>query len=218
MKAVVIISGGLDSTVLLHKVVSEGFDVEAITFAYGQRHKKEIDMAIWQCASLGVKHYTVPLPIKELISNSALTSDKELPHEHYTHKNQQITVVPNRNMVMLSIAVALAENIRAEKVFYAAHANDKAIYPDCRPEFVQALNKAVILGTYFQPWVSAPFVHSQKTDIVLLGNKLKVDFSKTWTCYEGKDKACGKCATCQERLEAFERAKVKDPIEYEEKE
>jgi len=217
MKAVVVMSGGLDSTVLLHYVKSLGYDVYGISFDYKQRHRKELDFAKywgnkickeWKLVDLGF--------MKDIASNSALTDyDVKLPEEHYTNENQRVTVVPNRNMVMLSIAVAWAENIGADVVFYGAHANDRAVYPDCKEEFVDALSKASEEGTYNKVRVIAPFVNSYKWQLVQLGDKKGVDFSKTWSCYEGKEKHCGKCATCQERKEAFEMAGVEDPTEYE---
>lgn len=146
--------------------------------------------------------------------NALMNSEIDLPHEHYTHENQKVTVVPNRNMVMLSIAVAMAENLELKKVFYAPHANDKAVYPDCRPEFVHALSKATSLGTYNNVEVIAPFVEKTKADIVTIGNSLGLDFTKTWTCYKGEKLHCGKCATCQERIEAFQIANIKDPTGY----
>lgn len=216
-KTVVVFSGGLDSTTLLHYVKSLGYEVYGLSFYYGQRHKKELEYAEYWAKKLCKEWKLIDLSfMKEIASNSALTDySKEVPHEHYTHENQKITVVPNRNMVMLSIAIAWAENLGAEAVFFGPHSNDYAIYPDCRPEFVEALDKASRLGTYNSIRVEAPFVSIKKWQIVKLGDSLGVDFSKTWSCYEGKEKHCGKCATCQERKEAFEIARVKDPTEYE---
>ena len=216
-KAVVIFSGGLDSTVLLHYVKELGYEIYGLSFDYGQRHKKELEFAKYWAERLCKEWKLIDLKfMKEIASNSALTDfNKKLPHEHYTNENQKMTVVPNRNMIMLSIAVAWAENIRAKKVFYGAHKNDYAIYPDCRPEFVEALSKASQEGTYNKVEIEAPFTNRYKYDLVALGDKLGVDFSKTWSCYEGREKHCGKCATCQERKEAFRIAGVKDPTEYE---
>ena len=219
-QAVVVMSGGLDSSVLLHFIVKKigiaPSAVMAISFDYGQRHKQELDLAIYQANKLGVKHIIMSLPIHQVFKNSALLdSSLELPEDHYTHENQKITVVPNRNMIMLSIAAGLAESLGAARVYYGAHANDRAIYPDCRPEFVKALEEAILLGTYGKPRLLAPFIDWTKAEIVREGADAGVDFSKTWSCYRGGKKACGKCATCQERLEAFKLAGLTDPLAYE---
>jgi len=217
MKAVVIMSGGLDSTVLLNYVKSLGYDIYGLSFDYGQRHKKELSFAKYWASKLCRQWKLIDLNfMRDIASNSALTDyNMKLPLEHYTNENQKVTVVPNRNMVMLSIAVAWAENIDADAVFYGAHANDRSVYPDCREEFVNFLSKATEEGTYNRVRIEAPFVNLYKWQLVKLGSKLGVDFSKTWSCYEGKEKHCGRCATCQERKEAFEIADVKDPTEYE---
>jgi 7-cyano-7-deazaguanine synthase len=204
-KAIVILSGGMDSTVLLHHVVAAGYEVYGLSFDYGQRHRKELEMARywgkklckeWKCLSL--------LFMQEIASNSALMDhSKELPKEHYTHENQQITVVPNRNMVMLSIAIAWAENIEAEAVYFGAHANDNTIYPDCRPAFVKAIDSAARKGTYRVVEVRAPFILWTKREVALRGKELGVDFDKTWSCYAGEEEPCGVCATCQERIDAL---------------
>lgn len=204
-KAIVILSGGMDSTVLLHYVMAAGFDVYGLSFDYGQRHKKELEMARYWGERFCIDWKCLSLPfMQEIASNSALTDhSKELPKEHYTHENQQITVVPNRNMVMLSIAIAWAENIKAEAVYFGAHANDNTIYPDCRPAFVRAINNAARKGTYQEVEVRAPFIYWTKRKVALLGKELGVDFDKTWSCYSGGEVPCGVCATCQERIEAL---------------
>jgi len=204
-KAVVVMSGGLDSTVLLHFVRDRGYEIYGLSFDYGQRHRKELDMAKYWGEKLCNKWELVNLSfMKTLIQGSALLNDAlALPEEHYTHKNQKITVVPNRNMIMLSIAIAWAEDITAEKVFFGAHANDHAIYPDCRPSFLQSIDKTARLATYNGIQVDAPFINMTKKEVVALGRTLGVDFEKTWSCYAGKDIPCGVCATCQERKEAL---------------
>lgn len=216
-EAIVLMSGGIDSTTLLHYVKSQGYKVYGISFDYGQRHKKELEFAKYWGKKLCEEWKLIDLSfMSDVADMSALIDDsKSIPKEKYTHENQKITVVPNRNMVMLSIAIAWAENKGIKDVFFAPHHNDYAIYPDCRPEFVEAISKASQLGTYSNVRVNAPFVKMTKADIVKLGDNLGVDYSKTWSCYEGKEKHCGKCATCQERREAFMRAGVQDPTEYE---
>ena len=153
--------------------------------------------------------------MQQIADHSALlNSDINLPHEHYTHQNQQITVVPNRNMVMISIATAWAENLGINQVHFGAHLNDRAIYPDCRHEFVEALSRATQLATYCQVRIEAPFIAKSKQEIVALGRELGVDYTRTWSCYQGQDFHCGKCATCQERKEAFVKAGIADPTSY----
>ena len=214
--AIIIFSGGLDSTTLLYWLRNKKYKIYALSFDYGQRHLKEIQMAKAICQKLEILQEIIKLDIQKLISNSALMDkNQELPKEHYTHENQKITVVANRNMVMLSLAVAYAENLGIKEVYYAAHKNDEAIYPDCRKRFVEQLSKASQLGTYNKVKIKAPFVKKYKWELVKLGNRLKVPFEKTWSCYNGKEKACGKCGTCVERLEAFDENNLIDPLEYE---
>lgn len=215
--AVVIISGGLDSTVLLHYVARNVTDyIIGVSFDYGQKHKKELTYAEFWGKAICTEHHIVPLPFLNFIGQKSalLSKNIHVPKEHYTHQNQRLTVVPNRNMIMLSIAVALAEANDISAVFYGPHKNDFTIYPDCRPDFVNAISQASILGTYNRVQINAPFVHLHKRDIVTIGKRLKVDFTKTWSCYEGGDLHCGKCGTCQERIEASTQAEVEDPTVY----
>lgn len=219
-KAVVVLSGGMDSATALYKAIDEGFEVSAISFNYGQRHLKELDYAIQLCEKVGVNHSIVDLTsITRLISNSALTGDIEVPEGHYAQENMKLTVVPNRNMIMYAIAVGYAINSEAGVVFVGVHAGDHPIYPDCRPEFIRALDLASYLGNFgffvgnFQ--LVAPFINLTKADIVKLGNRLGVPYDLTWSCYKGGEKHCGKCGTCQERRESFILAGIADPTEYE---
>ncbi len=217
--AVMILSGGLDSTTLLWKLCYEGEKVYALTFNYGQRHKKEIEHAkkvVKKALEEGfkVKHEIVDISsISPLISSGALTGDSEVPHGFYTDEKQKITVVPNRNMIMLSIAVGFAVKKGEKEVYYAAHKSDYAIYPDCRKEFVKALDSAIYLATIFTPVeLRAPFVDMTKAEVVALGLKIGVPYELTWSCYEGGDRPCLKCGTCLERTEAFMLNNVKDPM------
>jgi 7-cyano-7-deazaguanine synthase len=214
---VLIMSGGLDSTVLLHWLKKNEVIVYGLSFDYGQRHVKELQCASYWGEKLCEEWKLISLDfMKTLGTTSALTNPLvELPEEHYTHENQKITVVPNRNMIMLSIAIGWAESLNIGVVQYAAHKNDFTIYPDCRPSFVYAMNSAAQQGTYNKVMVGAPFVEYYKSELVRLGDRYNVDFTKTWSCYKGEEKHCGKCATCQERKEAFKLAKVLDPTEYE---
>lgn len=216
-KCVAIISGGMDSITMLHDLVADKYEVLPLTFDYGQRHVKEIEMSMYNCWLLNCDLKVVNLgSITNLISNSALTGDTEVPHGHFEDEIMRKTVVPNRNMIMMSIAVGYAINNDCDEVFYGAHVGDHAIYPDCRLEFVDALQKVVNICHYEPIKIHTPFINLKKRHIIQLGMKIGVDYSKTWTCYEGKDLACGKCGSCQERLEAFKEMNIKDPLQYEE--
>jgi len=215
-KVVLILSGGMDSTTLLYDLLAQDKDVYAVSFDYGQKHKKELDCAKKTCENLGVEHKILSLDVLKEVAPSSLTrEDWDVPEGHYTEESMKQTVVPNRNMVMLSLATAYAIGIDAKKVYYGAHAGDHAIYPDCRKEFVEAMRKAILLCDWNQVELIAPYLDLDKGDIALKGKQLGVDYSLTWTCYVGGEKACGKCGSCTERLEAFKKAGVKDPIEYE---
>ena len=218
MKAIVVLSGGIDSTTLLHYTKAIGYEVYGISFNYGQKHSKELKYAEYWGKKLCKEWKLIDISfMKEITSSSSLTNpEKEIPESHYTEETQKQTVVPNRNMVFLSIAIAWAEDIKAEKVFYGAHLNDYTIYPDCRKEFVEKLNETSQIGTYNKIKVEAPFINLKKWQIVSLGKKLGVDYNKTWSCYKGEERPCLKCGTCIERTEAFLKANLKDPLLTEE--
>ncbi len=219
--AVAIISGGLDSSTMLYKLCRDGDDVRALTFLYGQRHEREVQSAESICRTLGVDHKIVDLStLKDLLSSSALTNTSiTIPNvpetvEHYD--TLKSTVVPNRNAILLSVAVGYATSLGANKVYYGAHASDRGVYPDCRPEFVLALERALQVGTgNGNLRIVAPFVDMTKADIVRLGGKLAVPYGITWSCYKGGRKHCGVCSSCRERKLAFNEAGVRDPTEYE---
>ena len=146
---------------------------------------------------------------------SSLNRDSwEVPEGHYTEESMKQTVVPNRNMIFLSVAAARAIAGGVQHLFYAAHAGDHAIYPDCRPVFVSAMETALHLCDWQDITLHAPYLHLSKADIVKIGINLGVDYSLTWTCYRGEALACGRCGSCTERLEAFREAGVEDPVEY----
>ena len=210
-------SGGLDSTVMLHKLAKDGILKAAITFNYGQKHSKELHFAAFNCQRLGIPLCALDLrSITEVFGNNSLTdAAKEVPDGAYGRSNMQSTVVPNRNMIMLSIATARAISLGCDSVAYAAHSGDHEIYPDCREEFALALGKAMQLCHYTPIGLLRPFVNVSKADIVRLGADIGVDFSKTWSCYKGAALHCGKCGTCVERIQAFAEAGVEDPTEYE---
>lgn len=215
-KVVVIYSGGMDSFTVLHKALRDGCEIYALSFNYGQRHSKELDYAARVCANLGVHHKVVDISsINQLIGGSALTSDIDVPEGHYEEPSMQQTVVPNRNMILLSMAVGYAVSLNANKVYYGAHSGDHAIYPDCRPEFVLKMNEVCQIANYEPVDIYAPYLNDSKIDILKDGLSMGLDYGQTWTCYNGREKACGKCGACQERLEAFEQNSVTDPLPYE---
>ena len=216
MKILTLLSGGLDSTVLLYHLLDRKTEVEAVSFDYGQRHRREISAANLIADRTKVKHHLVTVNFgREGLAGSALTdSIVPVPHGHYADESMKQTVVPNRNMILLSIAAGLAISRQCRQVGFAAHAGDHAIYPDCRPDFVDNFNRSLFAGTYQTPLVTAPFIHLTKRDIVSRGQKLRVPMELTWSCYEGKEVHCGKCGTCVERREAFKDAIVDDPTVY----
>lgn len=217
MKTVLIHSGGLDSTVLLYYLQAKGHSVYALSINYGQRHQCELVQAKEICRLNNVTHEIADLSsIQPLLAGSSLTSPEiEVAEGHYTEDSMKSTVVPNRNMILLSIATAYALSIGAEKVAYAAHSGDHAIYPDCRKEFADAMAEAICLCDWKTIELIRPFVGWTKADIVCCGAELNVPFEKTWSCYKGNSVHCGRCGTCIERREAFDLAAVKDPTRYE---
>lgn len=216
-KAVVVYSGGMDSFTVLHQAIQDGKDVHALSFNYGQRHSKELEYAKAVCKELGIPHLINDISaINQLLQGSSLTSDDiEVAEGHYASDNMKSTVVPNRNMILLSLAIGYAVSIGAESVYYGAHSGDHEIYPDCRPEFVEAMNAVSQIANYEPVKVYSPFLYQDKIDILRAGVAMQLDYGKTWTCYNGREKACGKCGSCNERLEAFATLGLTDPLEYE---
>lgn len=219
LKTIVICSGGLDSVILSHKVAREGELLGLVSFNYGQRHKKEVDYAARAAAVLGVRHDIVDISgIGALLTGSALTDDVNVPDGHYTEESMKITVVPNRNAIMLTIAYGIASSRGAEAVAAAVHGGDHFIYPDCRPAFVEAFDKMqrLALDGVGDSQISfyTPFLNWTKAQIAAEGARLGVDMGATWSCYKGGDIHCGRCGTCVERREAFHLAGVSDPTEY----
>ncbi|GAB3475568.1 7-cyano-7-deazaguanine synthase QueC [Marinomonas epiphytica] len=215
-KAVVVYSGGMDSFTVLHKALADGLDVHALSFNYGQKHSKELDVASRVCAMHNIPHKVVDITsITSLMSGSSLTDDIDIPEGHYESENMQSTVVPNRNMVLLSMAIAYAVSLEAEQVHYGAHSGDHHIYPDCRPEFVEAMNAVSKIANYQAVEIVTPFLQSDKAQILASGLAMGLDYQHTWTCYNGREQACGKCGACDERLEAFAVLNKKDPLKYE---
>jgi 7-cyano-7-deazaguanine synthase len=215
-RTVLIHSGGIDSTVLLGHLLAEGREVYALSVDYGQRHRRELEAAKRICAHYGVKHQVADLrALAPLFGANALTdSHVAVPEGHYEEASMKATVVPNRNMLLIAVAASWAMSLKASSVAYGAHGGDHAIYPDCRPVFADALDKAIRLADWHEVSLERPFVGMDKTGIVRRGVELRVPLELTWSCYVGGDKHCGKCGTCVERKEAFIQAGVKDPTAY----
>jgi 7-cyano-7-deazaguanine synthase len=219
--AVIIMSGGLDSVTLLHVLINTYDPVHILTFLYGQKHNKEIQSAKYFVRKLGLNdHMIIDLNnLQTVFGDSTLTSSKRIPHldsiENRTSKILKQTVVPFRNAIFLSIAVAYASARKIKYIFYGAHKSDTATYPDCRPEFIESFEASSKLGVENNELqVIGPFVDKTKSDIVKLGTAYGVDFSKTWSCYEGKEIHCGVCPSCYERKNAFRKARIKDDTRY----
>ncbi|MDG1325324.1 MAG: 7-cyano-7-deazaguanine synthase QueC [Opitutales bacterium] len=216
MKAVVLFSGGLDSTVLTYHLLRENAELKLLSIDYGQRHQRELSASTQIALSLGLPHTILKLPmLAELLGGSALTDPSiSLPEGHYAEESMKATVVPNRNMILLSLAAGHAISLQFNTVAYAAHAGDHTIYPDCRPEFADALDRTLKLADWSEITLHRPFVKWSKEDLVRRGRELAVPFEKTWSCYAGGELHCGKCGTCVERKEAFELVGLLDPTEY----
>lgn len=214
-RTALIYSGGVDSTVLLAHLQAEGREVHCLSVDYGQRHRRELEAARAICAHYGVDHRLADLrALAPLFGSNALTGGVKVPEGHYEEESMKATVVPNRNMLLISVATAWAVSLRAESVAYGAHGGDHAIYPDCRPEFAEALDRAVRLADWHEVRLERPFVKMDKAAIVRRGAELDVPFGLTWSCYVGGERHCGKCGTCVERKEAFRLAGVDDPTDY----
>jgi len=213
-KKVIIISGGMDSVTLLHWAVKEyGVSaLSALSFDYGSKHNsKELPLASKQCQRLDVSHIVIKLNFDRFESN-LLTTGGDIPEGHYEEENMKQTVVPFRNGILLSYAAGYAESMGADEVMLGSHAGDRAIYPDCREEFTQAMNLAVTLGTYNRVKIVSPFNTWTKGEIVKWGSESGVPYEDTWSCYKGKDEHCGRCGTCVERTESFFENNLRDPV------
>jgi len=218
VKAVILASGGLDSTTLAAWFAYRGDEVVMLSFDYGQRHVREIDAARAVAGWYGAEHHVIDLrTVGLLLSGSALTdSSVPVPDGHYEEESMRATVVPNRNAIMANIAIGVASSMKADYVGLGIHAGDHAVYPDCRPAFVDALKAlaATALEGFHVPEVVAPFVDLSKGDVALIGSRKGAPLHYSWSCYKGGEKHCGTCGTCVERKEAFVDAGVVDPTEY----
>lgn len=219
-KVVAVMSGGLDSTVMGYLLRRQGHDLHALSFDYGQSHRKELTFAQATAVDLGVPWDLVdlrPTGFTRFLGASALTDPGvPIPDGHYAHETMRATIVANRNAIMLAMACTVAASVGAGAVAFAAHSGDHPIYPDCRPEFVQAfqaMEDLAMEGTA-RLLILAPFARITKIGIVELGHQLGVPFERTWSCYKGREVHCGRCGTCYERREAFGLAGITDPTVY----
>jgi 7-cyano-7-deazaguanine synthase len=223
-KAVVLLSGGLDSSVVLAMVLKSGYEVVALTFDYGQRHSRELESARSVASHYGIKaHIVMGLDLGSYGKSSLTDKSAEVPQDRTKSEigsGIPSTYVPGRNLVFLSVASSLAESIGAEAVFIAVNSVDFSGYPDCTPEFVEAFQRTLEVGTKAgrsgnPVKVIAPIIRLSKAQIVSEAVRLGVPLELTWSCYRGGPKACGRCDSCILRLEGFAEAGLKDPIDYE---
>jgi 7-cyano-7-deazaguanine synthase len=217
MKALLICSGGFDSVTLAYRLAAEQSLSALLTFDYGQRHKKEIDAARLCAERLKVPHLVMDIGhIGRQLSGSALTDDIDVPHGHYSEENMKLTVVPNRNAIMLTIAFGVAAARGLDTVALAVHGGDHFIYPDCRPDFIRLFGEmqARALDGVAEVALFAPYVDTDKTEIARDAARFAVPVADTWSCYEGGDLHCGRCGTCVERIEAMSLAGAEDPTPY----
>lgn len=220
-KTLVVCSGGLDSVTLAYQVAAERELMGLLTFDYGQRHHTEISYAALAAERLSVPHRILDIsPIGQLLGSSLTDENQTIPEGHYAADNMASTVVPNRNAIMLTIAFGLADSIGAESVAIAVHGGDHFIYPDCRPEFIEAFAAMQHLALGKTPAIElfSPYLHISKGDIAKQSVKFNVPIHETWSCYNGDTNGtgeqCGRCGTCVERLEAVHYAGATDLTRY----
>jgi len=201
---------------MLAHLIDAGHKVYALSIDYGQRHRIELDRAAQIAAHYGVEHRVIDLHcLKPIMPGSSLTDDAvDVPLGHYEEESMKATVVPNRNMILLSVTAAWAISLKADHIAYAAHAGDHAIYPDCRPVFADTMAEAIKLADWHEVELIRPFVNWSKTKIAQRGKELNAPMHLTWSCYQGTEPHCGQCGTCVERREAFVQAGITDPTEY----
>lgn len=220
MNALLICSGGFDSVTLAYRLAAEHSLGALLTFDYGQRHRKEIDAAKRSAEQLAVPHLVMNIStIGRQLSGSALTDDIAVPHGHYSEENMKLTVVPNRNAIMLTIAFGVAAARGFDSVALAVHGGDHFIYPDCRPDFIRLFGQmqARALEGVADVALLAPYVDADKTEIARDAARFAVPVADTWSCYEGGEIHCGRCGTCVERIEAMTLAGMADPTPYQDK-
>ena len=212
--SVIVVSGGMDSVTLLYEKKDE--IALGISFDYGSNHNhNELPLAALHCQRLGIAHVVIPLGfMHQYFKSSLLESGESIPDGSYDEENMKSTVVPFRNGVMLAVAAGIAESNGLTKVLIANHGGDHTIYPDCRPEFIAAMDAAVEAGTFARVRVVAPYTNISKADIARSGGALGIDYAETWSCYKGGDVHCGTCGTCVERKEALREAGIEDNTPY----
>lgn len=219
MKTVVVLSGGLDSCVLLATVKSLSKDeIVALNFNYGSNHnKRERRSAELICQYYDVQLHEIDLSFaKQVFKSSLLNGADAVPEGHYQAEQMKSTVVPFRNGIMASIATAWAESNDFQCVAMGVHTGDHFIYPDCRPNFIDSMTQSIMYGTDTKVFLTAPFLHINKANIISQGDELDVPFGLTYSCYKGDEIHCGKCGACNERKESFRNAGVIDPTVYKE--
>lgn len=213
--ALIVLSGGMDSVTLLHDKIDE--IALAVNFIYGSNHNmRELECARRHCAELGVELLEIHLDFMgEYFHSSLLEGAEAIPEGNYEDENMRSTVVPFRNGIMLATAAGLAESRGLRAVMLANHSGDHTVYPDCRPEFIQAMGSAIAAGTYEHLDLRAPYTNLTKVEIARIGKELGLDYSTTYSCYKGGENHCGVCGTCRERREALALAGVEDKTVYE---
>lgn len=213
--ALLVLSGGMDSTSMLYEYRDE--IALAVTFQYGSNHnRREAECARYNCGRLGIEWMEIPLDFMgQYFESSLLSGADSIPEGNYTDQSMRSTVVPFRNGIMLAVAAGLAESRGLQRVMIANHAGDHAIYPDCRPAFVEAMGSAISAGTYDGIRLHAPYTELTKAQIAARGAAHGLDFAHTYSCYKGGERHCGRCGTCVERREAFLLAGLPDPTLYE---
>ena len=223
-EAIVLLSGGLDSSTVLALAKERGYDVVALTFDYGQKHKRELNSSRKMARHFKAKeHIIVPLSLGELLRSSLTRESMSIPENRTKEEISSgvpSTYVPSRNIIFLSIAASIAESRGAEAIFIATNSVDFSGYPDCTAEFLSAFQSTLDVGTKAGREgrgirVEAPILMKSKGDIVREAIRLKVPMEDTWSCYKGGVKACGKCDSCLLRLRGFSEAGIRDPLEYE---
>ena len=216
--SLMVVSGGMDSVTMLYEY-AQSIDL-AVVFNYGSNHNaREIECARHHCEKLGIELLEIDLSfIGEYFHSSLLEGADAIPEGDYDFDNMKSTVVPFRNGLMRSAAAGLAESHGLTRVMIANHAGDHALYPDCRASFIKAMATAISEGTYDNIMLYAPYTLLTKTEIAMRGKELGIDYSKTYSCYKGNEKHCGRCGTCKERRQALAEAGIEDLTEYDEDE
>ena len=214
--ALISLSGGLDSSTLLAYLLNQNYHVECIGFTYGSKHNKyELEAAKKIAEYYNVKYDLINLEeVMKSFRSNLLKNGGEIPEGHYTEDSMKLTVVPARNIIFISIMAGLAWSRNLNCIALGVHASDRHTYPDCQKSFIDSMGLSIISGTDGNVELISPFITIEKWDIVKIGLELKVPYELTRRCYKDQPIACGKCGTCRERIEAFERNGVKDPIEY----